>query len=256
MENSQPKVSIVIPSLNQGKYIRTAIDSVLAQSYTNIEVFVVDGGSTDETRQILETYAEKIRWVSEKDHGQTEAINKGLKLTNGEICGFVNSDDVLFPNAIGTVVNAFLTKNALWVTGDYEIIDYRGKRIQNFVVQYKRFLRFFSSKLMLLLANYIIQPSTFWRRELLEKIGYFDESLAYVMDYDFWMRAIKIVRPVVLKDTLSSFRIHSESKGGSQYVKQFADEVRVVKRYTKNPILIGLHWLHNQMIKFIYKLIK
>ena len=256
MENSLPKVSIIIPSLNQGKYIKKAIDSVLSQTYQNIEIFVADGGSTDETKNILETYAQRICWISEKDHGQTEAINKGLRLTTGEICGFINSDDELFPDAITKVVQTFLKTDAFWVTGDYQIIDNEGKNIQPFVVLFKRFLRLFSSKFMLSLTNYIAQPSTFWRRELIEKIGYFDESLTYVMDYDYWMRAFKIQKPVIIHSVISSFRIHNESKGGSQFVQQFRDEIQIVRKNTNNPFILGLHWLLNQMIIFIYKIIK
>jgi len=256
MKNTQPEVSIIIPSLNQGKYIKNTIDSVLSQSYPNIEVLVVDGGSTDETKNILETYSGKIRWISEKDHGQTEAINKGLRLTNGEICGYINSDDVFFPDAIAMSVQAIVKNNALWVTGDYQIIDNQGKSIQHFVEFYKRFLRLFSSRTMLSLQNYIVQPSTFWRRELIEKIGYFDESLSLVMDYDYWMRAIKIEKPVIIHSKLSSFRIHNESKGGSQYVRQFKDDLKIVRKNTKNPLIIGLHWILNQMTIFIYKIIK
>jgi glycosyltransferase involved in cell wall biosynthesis len=256
MENGQLRVSIIIPSLNQGRFIKKAIDSVLLQSYNNIEIMVVDGGSTDETIKILEGYSGTIRWISEKDHGQTDAINKGLRLTNGDICGYLNSDDQLLPGAIDKVVQVFTKTDALWVSGDYKIVDSNNKYIQPFIVQFKKILRLFSSRTILSLTNYIVQPSTYWRRELIEKIGYFDETLAYVMDYDYWMRAIQIQKPIIIHSELSLFRIHNESKGGSQFVKQFKDEIQIVKKYSKNPIIISLHWILNQMIVIIYKLIK
>src|SRR3977135_236299 len=100
----QPLVSIVTPSFNQGRFIRRTIESVLAQTYPNIEYVVVDGGSPDETLDVLKSYGDRVRWLSEADAGQTDAINKGLRLTNGEIVGYLNSDDVLFPEAIARVV--------------------------------------------------------------------------------------------------------------------------------------------------------
>jgi glycosyltransferase involved in cell wall biosynthesis len=256
MEKDNLKVSIVIPTLNQGKFIKECIDSILCQSYPDIEIFVVDGGSVDGTLNILGSYGSKIRWLSEKDNGQTNAINKGMRLIVGEICGFINSDDILFPDSIETVVNVFLHTNALWVTGDYQIINCQGRIIQSPIVLYKRFLRHFSSKTMISLANYIVQPSTFWRKEIFEKIGFFDESYSFVMDYDFWMRAFEIEKPLIIHKLLSSFRIHDQSKGGTQYIQQFAEEIQVLKKYSRNPIIIGIHWLHNQIITLIYRLIK
>jgi glycosyltransferase involved in cell wall biosynthesis len=256
MSKSIPIVSIVIPTLNQGAYLRECIESVLNQDYPNIEIYVVDGVSSDSSLEILAGYASRISWISEKDHGQTEAINKGMRLTHGEICGFLNSDDTLNPGAVSRVMTTFSDKRVLWVTGDYAVINANGKHIQKLVVIYKRVLRLFSSKLMISLANYIVQPSTFWRRELFEKIGYFDESLSYVMDYDFWMRAHQIQRPKNIPYCLSSFRIHSASKGGSHFLQQFDEEITVLKRYTRNPFILGLHRLHNQLITTVYKLIK
>ena len=256
MELQQPKISIIIPSLNQGRYIKQTMDSILQQDYSNIEVLVVDGGSTDETLNILKSYSTKIRWISKKDHGQSEAINKGLRLTSGEICGYLNSDDLLLPGSIEIIAQKFIDKNVMWVTGDYQIVNTDGNQIQSAIVIYKRFLRLFSSRTMLSLVNYIIQPSTFWRRELIEKIGNFDESLFYVMDYDFWMRAFQVQPPLVIKKELSAFRIHSQSKGGKQFIKQFNEEMQVQRRYTKNGIILYLHWLHNQIIINIYKMIK
>ena len=251
-----PLVSIITPSYNQGIFIRQTIDSVLNQSYKNIEYWIIDGGSTDETLEILNSYGSAINYVSEKDQGQANAINKGILKTNGEIIGFVNSDDYLNPAAIQKIVEAFQRTNSLWVTGDYCIVDESSIRIQSFIVRYKRLLRKFSNKSLFQVANYIAQPSTFWHRELITKIGLFDESLQFVMDYDYWLRAFAIAPPVILADELSAFRIHKLSKGGSQYIRQFDEELRILKKYTQNPMILFLHKQHNNLIKAAYRIIK
>jgi glycosyltransferase involved in cell wall biosynthesis len=251
-----PLVSIITPSFNQGKYIKQTIDSVLSQSYKKIEYWVIDGGSTDDTIDILKSYGEAINYVSEKDSGQTNAINKGILKTSGEIIGFINSDDVLLPGAIQLVVEKFSHPNILWVTGDYRIIDTNNKQIQSFVILYKRLLRRFSSLLLLSITNYIAQPSTFWHRKLSDRIGLMDETLRYTMDYDYWSRAFRISPPTIIHDILSSFRIHELSKGGREYEKQFDEELLVLKKYSSNKFVYWCHNLHNKVIKAIYRKIK
>jgi glycosyltransferase involved in cell wall biosynthesis len=256
MVNCTPKISIVIPTLNQGQFIKETLESLFAQSYPNLEIIVMDGVSTDGTLDILRSYGDKLIWKSERDHGQTQAINKGMRLATGEIVGFLNSDDYLLPGALFSIAAAFSHPNVLWVSGDYEIVDGAGKPIQSFVALYKRFLRLFSSRWLLSFTNYIVQPSTFWRRELASQIGEFDESLNYVMDYDFWMRAMQKSRPFILHRKLSAFRIHQQSKGGSRYEQQFTEEIDVLQRYTHNRYLINMHRLSNRLIVLIYRKIK
>ena len=214
MEQILPKISIVIPSLNQGDFISKTINSILEQNYPKIEILVIDGGSTDNTLPILKTFGSKIEWISEKDRGQSHAINKGLMMSTGEIVGFLNSDDYLLPDAIEAIVDVFQDKKILWVTGDYKIVDANGNQIQSLVALYKRMLRGISSKNLLLITNFIIQPSTFWRRSLYKKIGGFNGRLRYVMDYEFWLQAYNIASPKIIKKPLSAFRVHKLSKGG------------------------------------------
>jgi glycosyltransferase involved in cell wall biosynthesis len=252
-----PKISIVIPSYNQGRFIRETIDSVLNQNYPDVEVIVMDGGSTDETVSVLKEYGEKISWVSKKDNGQTDAINQGMKKAKGEIVAYINSDDVYLPNTFFTVAEYFMQHpKTMWATGDYFIIDAEGRKIQSYVAWYKTMLRQQPTFSKLSVANYIIQPSTFWRRSVYKEVGMFDESLRYCMDYDFWMRLIQKHPLAVIKNHFSLFRIHSLSKGGSQYEKQFAEEHTVLLRYTKNPVLLVLHKLHAFLVIMIYKGIK
>jgi glycosyltransferase involved in cell wall biosynthesis len=252
-----PKISIITPSFNQGHFIKETIDSVLNQNYSNLEYVVMDGGSTDETVKILKSYDDKITWVSKKDKGQTDAINKGIRKSTGEIITYLNSDDVMLPNTLNTVAEYFIEHDdAMWLTGDYFIIDESGNKIQSFVASYKKLLRAFPNKYVLSIANFIIQPSTFWRRSLSNEIGLFREDLHYVMDFEYWMRIIQKFSLHILPNHFSLFRIHGNSKGGALYVKQFSEEHAIVVEYTANPVLRFLHKLHATLIILAYKVIK
>ena len=119
---TEPKISIVIPSLNQGRFIGQTIQSLLDQGYPHLEILVMDGGSTDNTLEILKSFSGQITWFSEKDQGQSHAINKGLRQSTGDICGYLNSDDVLLPGALQSIIAAFKSEDSLWVTGDYQVL--------------------------------------------------------------------------------------------------------------------------------------
>lgn len=253
-----PTIGIVTPSYNQGAFIRETVESVLEQRYPALEYWVIDGVSSDDTLDILRSYGSRLSWSSEKDKGQPQAINKGMKrVGSSDIMGFINSDDVYLPNALFSVARYFHHHpEAFWVTGDHFIIDEAGTRIQPWVAAYKRLLRRRPSFNRLAVANFIVQPSTFWRRELVERIGLFDEGLRYCFDYDWWMRAM-IKHPLhVLDEPLSQFRVYRGSKGGSEFSRQFAEEHEVLKRYTHNKALLCLHRFHAALVVFAYRLMK
>lgn len=256
-KRNYPKISVITPSFNQGKFIQETIESVLSQNYPNLEYFIIDGGSTDKTLKILKSYGNKIRWLSEKDKGQTNAINNGLKKVTGDIISYINSDDVYLPNTFNTVAEFFMrNEETQWLSGDYFIIDEKGKKIQSYIASYKKLLRRNPTFNKLAIANYVIQPSTFWRRSLLKNIGLFDESLYYCMDYDYWMRIIQKYPLHVLDNHFSLFRLHQQSKGGENFVNQFREEHQIVKKYVKNPFQLLFHRLHAAAIVLAYKLIK
>jgi len=253
----KPRIGIITPSLNQGRYIRETIKSILRQNYPTLEYWVVDGGSTDDTIPILESLGSRINWISGEDDGQAQAINKGLKRVSAEIVAFLNSDDVYLPGTLDRVSQYFQSHpEAVWLTGDHFIIDESGRRIQSFIVRYKRLLRRSPTFGKLAVANFIVQPSTFWRRSFMDDLGLFDESLAYCFDYDFWLRAILRQPLHVIPTPLSLFRIHGKSKGGSQFQQQFSEEYRVLKRYTRSQSLLGLHRLHTLLVVFAYRFLK
>lgn len=247
------KISIITPSFNQGKFIEETIKSVLGQKYPSLEYIVVDGGSTDNTRDILKKYTGKITWISEKDNGQSDAINKGMRMAHGDILAFLNSDDLYAKGTLQKIAQFFTDHpKARWVSGDYYIINSKKKKIRLFVKWYKRFLRLFSSYSLLSLTNFVIQPSTFWKREVFNKVGLFDTDLPYEMDYDYWLRIRKKYQLFHLEEVLSFFRLHDSSKSGFQYKKQFKEEIRVLKKHHISPFVILLHKIHNAIIVFLY----
>lgn len=252
-----PKISIITPSFNQGQFIKETIESVLNQNYPHLEYLVMDGGSTDETVKILKSYGEKINWVSKKDRGQAAAINEGIKKSTGEIIAYLNSDDVMLPHTLKRVADYFMSHDeAMWLTGDYSIINEKGQKIQSFVPKYKTLLRKLPYFNTLVVANFIIQPSTFWKRSLTDEIGFLDESLHLCLDFDYWLRIIKKHPLHVLPNKLSLFRIHGASKGLALYEKQFKEEHRVMACYTDNIVLKTLHKIHSGLIILVYNLIK
>ena len=266
------KFSIVTPSFNQADFIAETIESVLSQKGNfEIEYIVQDGGSKDKTIQIIKRFAKKVKagdykgqnnsvefyYKSQKDKGQSDAINQGLKRATGDIIAYINSDDTYCPNAFRKVSAAFSKEpDKKWLTGYCRIVDENGKKIQKPVVNYKNFFLNRYSRRKLLILNFISQPSTFWRKDLLKKIGVMDEKLHYTMDYDYCLRLSEASRPAVIKDYLSCFRIHSSSKGRLDYIKQFNQDLETCQKYTKSNFTIFLHKLHNQLIKSAYKIIK
>ncbi|MCG8402935.1 MAG: glycosyltransferase [Firmicutes bacterium] len=194
------KVSIVTPSFNQAPFIETTIKSVLAQNYPHIEYIVVDGGSTDETPAVIERYRDRIdRIICEPDEGQSDAINKGFRLATGELLAWINSDDYYFPNAVSTAVRAFEQEPALdLVYGDCVYTDEAGQFIKYFSE-----VRPFDKNILLNRSNFIMQPTTFYRRDAAENVGFLRKELQYTMDWDFWCRLAKAgCRFRYLEDTL------------------------------------------------------
>jgi len=244
MNRSWPKISIVTASFNQACFIEETIKSILTQDYPNFEYIVMDGGSTDGTLEILKKYDKKIFWRSEKDKGQGDAVNKGLKMATGEILAYLNSDDTYEPGALRVVANFFLNNpQKMWVFGKCRIIDADGEEIRKIITLYKNFwLKRYNYKTLLVL-NYISQPAVFWRREAYEEIGEFNIEEFWELDYDYWLRLGKRYKPGFIDKYLANFRVHKKAKT-SIGVKHFLEEVEVAKRYTKNPILIGLHYLN------------
>lgn len=258
---------IVTPSFNQAEFIKKTIKSVLDQQGDfSVKYCIMDGGSTDETKKILNQLPKNIYWRSEKDQGQTDAINKGIDYFSKQkdfdpetaIFAYINSDDYYTPGAFAKVAQMFQNHpEAQWAVGDAIIVNSQDQEIQKYVRKYKQFWRRLYSSFILKVLNPIPQPSTFIRWQAVLQIGTFNTSLKYVMDYEYWLRLISSGnQPHFIRDPLSCFRIHGQSKGGSQFEKQFAEELEVVKRFEILPLAIFLHRLHNWAIVQVYHRVK
>lgn len=251
------KLSVITPSYNQAKFIERTIKSVLDQNYPDLEYIVMDGGSTDDTIEILKKYSDRIIWKSEKDNGQTEAINKGLKIATGDIVAYINSDDTYEPGAFAKVIEFFQNNpDKKWAYGKCKIINENDQEIRKPITLYKNLLLRNYSYAKLLSENFISQPATFWKREIHSETGFFDESEHYCMDYEFWLRIGQKYQAEVMDDYLANFRYYSNSKSGSANKKQFQDELRIAKKYGKKyPLAISLHSFNYYKIVLIYKLL-
>lgn len=265
MNKKKPTFFIVTPSYNQAHFLKQTIESVLRQPEISLHYAVMDGGSTDRTLFVLRSYKRKLHWKSEKDKGQTDAINKGLRSfqnktfsKNQSFFGYLNSDDYYLPNTFQTVAAAFAAHpSAQWLVGDCRIVDGHNQSIHMPVRIYKKLLRSIFQPWFLFVTNPFPQPAVFVRWEAMKKIGKLNDSLQYVMDYELWLRLQKkFGAPLFIPQTLAAFRIHGASKGGSQFQKQFAEELIVAKKFTSSPLFFFLHQLHNWLIISIYDSIK
>ncbi|MFA6475001.1 MAG: glycosyltransferase family 2 protein [Patescibacteria group bacterium] len=254
------KVSIITPSFNQVQFIERTIQSVLNQTGDfELEYIIIDGGSTDGSVDIIKRYAEqdtRIQWVSEKDSGQSNAINKGLKKATGDIVAYLNSDDTYLPDAINVVMAYFRQyPNKQWVTGQCKIINEHDREIRKFITWYKKLLLKHYSYKKLLSENFISQPATFWRKKLHDEVGYFSEQENFCMDYEFWLRLGQKYQAGVINKYIANFRYYQGSKSGSVNKKQFQDELRLARLYGKNhPIILLLHQFNYFKIILAYKL--
>lgn len=250
-----PRISIVTPSFNQGSFIEETILSVLSQDYPDLEYLVMDGGSSDATLNVLKKYSGKITWFSEADKGQTHAINKGLRRATGSIVGYLNADDLLLPGALRKVGEMFIEDPQIWwLTGKCQIVDEENNEIRRPITVYKNMLLGWHSFSLLLMTNYVSQPATFWRRDALESLGYLDESLRYVMDYEYWLRLYAKSPPIFIPEYLAAFKIHRNSKTTSTGHKDvyISEEEIVVQRYVRSRFQMFLHHVHRSLMTFAY----
>lgn len=222
MSNEPPKLSIVTPSFNQAAFLEEALLSVRNQDYPFVEHIVVDGASTDGTVEILKKYSreygrEQLRWISESDEGQSDALNKGFKLASGSIIGWLNSDDRYRAGCFAKVAKGFASYPETEILyGDFTVIDENG-RIQS-VRREIEFNRFLLHHLQLL---YVPTTSTFFRRKVFDDGNWIDTKFDYAMDYEFFLRlADKGYKFQHLRELLADFRIHSASKTGAHADRQ------------------------------------
>jgi GT2 family glycosyltransferase len=220
-----PLVTIVTPSLNMGRFIERTIQSVLDQDYPRIEYIIIDGGSTDETIEIVSGYRDKLHFRSGPDGGQADAVNKGFELSRGDLFGFLNADDIYRPGAISAAVGAFrrfpdagvVYGEADWiddtgaVIGRYPTGDYHDKRLQT--------------------ECFICQPAAFLRSPAFRGLKGLDPRLHFAMDYDLWIRASAKVSFAKIDDVMAASRLHKNNKTLGQRRDSFRESLVVLQRH-------------------------
>lgn len=221
-----PKVSIITPSYNQGRYLEATIRSVLCQNYPNLEYIIVDGGSTDESLDIIRKYEDKLAWwVSEKDKGHADALNKGFDRASGDILAWLNSDDIYHPGAIREAVDILTADPRLgMVYGDANLIDETGKVVGKFASKQT------SYRAMLRGSVHIPQATTFFRADLYRQVGPLDLSYFFAFDYDLWVKLSKVSNVLYVPRTWADFRLHDLGKSVKNDDRCYPDMLRIYRR--------------------------
>jgi glycosyltransferase involved in cell wall biosynthesis len=248
MIKAHPLVSIITPSFNKGPYIEETIFSIRNQTYNNIEHIVIDGGSSDETISILKHHNNDLKWISEPDRGQSDAINKGWRLAKGEIIAYLNADDTYLSTAVETVVYFFEQNPEIFmVYGDGIMTDEHGKNEHSFRCGEFNLKDFVFRRLN------IFQPSVFLRKEIFETVGNVDEKLHLAMDFDYWLR-IALVYPVgYLPKPLSVAKIYRDAKSSAlmhDYVIEY--EYILDKLFTNSHTPKEILQYKEELYNFVY----
>lgn len=228
-----PRITIVTPSLNQGKFIEETILSVLEQDYPNLEYIIIDGGSTDQTLDVIKKYQDRITyWVSEKDSGQSEAINKGLERATGNIFNWLNADDVLEPDTLRQVALEYATKNADVIIGWCRHFSDKTKETlalgkTKFQYRVEKTLAYYSMG----------QPAHFYDADVVRDLGGVDLSLHYAMDMDLWFRYLLKhgqKRIVEIDNILAHFRLHEHSKTNKDNLEFKRERIAIYRSLLKD----------------------
>lgn len=230
-----PLVSVVTPTYNMARFLPETIESVLSQDYPNLEYIVMDGGSTDETLDILKSYDGRLRWISQRDRGQSDAVNKGFLLTKGEIFTFLNADDVYFPGAISAAVAAFeADPDCAVVYGDAVYTREDGSVIKPYpVLPYDHD--------WLGHQCYICQPASFIRSDVFREVGMLDTSLHLTLDYELWLRISTRRRMCKVDQVLATSRMYADNKTLSRRVDTFREVFKITRQYRG---YVPLNWIY------------
>ncbi|MGA1864748.1 MAG: glycosyltransferase family 2 protein [bacterium] len=226
-----PKISIITPSYNQGDFIEETIRSVLLQGYPNLEYIIIDGGSTDNSLDIIKKYERFLAyWVSEPDRGQTHAINKGVEISTGNIIGWINSDDVYCKGAFKTILDNMLINSDIFypvVFGGIELIDEKSRFLRTFPgkpVNREKLIAFWRQDW------HIPQPTVFFRSDIL-KSNKLNESLHYAMDWELYLRVSEKYTFRHIPEILARFRAHGDSKTSGGWGPFTREQIVFSKKY-------------------------
>lgn len=228
-----PKISIVTPSFNQGSYLESTILSVIGQLYPNLEYIIMDGGSTDNSIDIIRKYEKHFAfWESVPDKGQSDAINKGFQIATGDILAWINSDDMYLPHTFRFISEYFSSNcDDKIVFGNCLKFNQETKKVYGSDVESSH------KKLDISLCDYIIQPSCFWSRQIWEKVGPLNLDLAFSLDWDWFIRAQKLnLKFEPISEFLSIYRIHVQHKTGTGGQDRIYELAKIYQKYHSGMI--------------------
>jgi glycosyltransferase involved in cell wall biosynthesis len=260
-----PRISIITPSYNQGKFLEATIRSVLLQGYPNLEYIVIDGGSTDQSVEVIKKYENHLfYWISEDDSGQAQAINKGLKQSSGEIIGWINSDDIYVKGAFYKIIKTFQENpDCIVVHGNRILINEGGDVIGwNYLPPFEPAT----------LVYNVCSETAFWQRFAMDKTGLLKESLKFAIDLEFFSRLYQYGKFLKLDDYLGYFRCHAETKSSTiaqigqeeaqrEWKNLFGSEnrnwqvsirpnlIQYILTFIRYPNLIGVPYLLHRLLK-------
>ena len=226
-----PRISVVTPSYNQAEYLERTICSVLDQGYPNLEYIIIDGGSNDGSIGVIRKYERYLAyWVSERDSGQAEAINKGLKRATGDWVAWQNSDDIYYPGAFKTLAEEVANKPAAGVViGDMALIDEEDRSIRD--IRYVR-----PTKRALLAEGMVLaNQAAFWRRSLHARVGYLREDMHYCFDYEWFLRLLGETPCTHVRRILGALRLHSQTKTSTCSEGFLEEQRKVLAMYGGKP---------------------
>jgi glycosyltransferase involved in cell wall biosynthesis len=234
-----PLISIVTPSFNQGRYLGETLDSILGQEYPSLELIVMDGGSVDQSVEVIRAREERLAfWRSQPDQGQAAAINEGFARARGVIFGWLNSDDLHMNGTLRTVANllAGCAQEAVVMYGSCELFRDDGSLIER-----RSAVPFDPNRLQI--TDFLDQPSVFLTRTAWELVGLLDESLHYAFDWEWFLRATKVCRFVQCDQVLSRYRIHSQHKTGTGGLRRWEEMSEVVLRHSPEAVIRHYQYL-------------
>ena len=252
------KISVITPSFNQGRYIERTLRSVLDQQGDfELEFLVIDGGSTDDTLAVLRRYEARLRWISERDEGQSDAINKGFAMATGDVLAWLNSDDTYAPGALACVADEYRREPFAWCFGDCHIIDENDREVREFITRYKIAQSRRYTYRRLLRRDFVAQPAAFFSSTACRATGELSRDLVYSMDYDYWLRLGRRWEPRYLGRFLANFRWHTLSKNGAAYRKAAWETFQTARRQAPSGhgLDLAMHFGHCCALSILYRLI-